>query len=77
MAAAGAYAKAVWADPAAKAFYEQVRRARKAWRAFSLASDDFLNAPEIHAIEVQSRTKGGSPVVRIYASDDIGVCERW
>ncbi len=73
MALATDYAKASWADPAAKAFYEEVRRARKAWRAFSLATGDFLNAPEIHTIEVLPRNKGGHPVVRIGATDDIGV----
>lgn len=70
--AASAYAKAVWADPAQKAFYEQLGRKRKAWRAYSLATADFLNPPEIRGITCARDGEQGA-VVWIDAIDDVEV----
>lgn len=71
-AEAAKYAKAVWADPEAKAFYVALARRRKAWRAFSLAMGDAMNAPEVTALELLPAS-GGAAAVRVEASDDVGV----
>jgi len=71
MKAAARYANDVWQDPERKAFYVALAKKRKAWRAYSLASGDYLNPPEIEAINVVD-TKAGRQV-HVYAQDDVGV----
>lgn len=65
------YAKAVWADPVRKAFYEEIARARKAWRVYPLITADYMNPPQICRIEVA--TKSGNLFFVIHAIDDIEV----
>lgn len=73
MREASAYAKAVRADPEKRAFYEALRQQRKAWRAHSLATGDYMNAPEIRGIEVK-RDGAGAEII-VDAIDDVGIVE--
>jgi len=71
--AAADYANAVWKIPEERAFYEALRRKRKAWRAYSLATGDFLNPPTIESLEVLRLEKSGAARLRVVARDDVAV----
>lgn len=67
---ANAYARAVYADPRQKAFYVKLARKRKAWRAYALATADYLNPPEIRRIDVSNYRGCPGDRIGIDAWDD-------
>ena len=71
--AAAGYASAVWKVPEQKAFYEALRKKRKAWRAYSLATADFLNPPTIESVELLSLEQPNTARLRVDARDDAAV----
>lgn len=70
---ATAYASAVWQDPVLRKFYETLARKRYAWRAYNLATGDFMNPPEIVGVELHDYTGRRGGTIAIRTVDDIGV----
>jgi len=69
---AAAYAKSVFADPAAKAYYEAASENRHK-PAFALAVGDFLKAPVVGAIDLTGYAGKSGGKIAIVATDDVGV----
>jgi hypothetical protein len=69
---AALYGKAVFADPAQKAVYAGVAKAR-GQPVFSLTVSDFLNAPVVDEIDLSAYTGAAGEPIAIRASDDFEV----
>jgi hypothetical protein len=69
---AALYGKAVLADAETRAIYEDASD-RKGIPAFALSVGDFLNAPAVDEINLESYTGQTGEVIRVRASDDMEV----
>lgn len=70
--AAAAYAKTVLADPVQRVDYEALARARS-FPLFALIMGDYLNPPEVTAIDLADYHGQVGNVIRVEALDDVAV----
>lgn len=68
------YGRVVLADPPARAFYETVA-ANRDQPLFSLIVGDYLNAPEVDAIDTAAYTGAVGDPITVRAHDDVEVTE--
>jgi len=71
LSAASQYAWIQLADPAMRAEYESRTRTKKS--AYALAVADFLNPPEIRAVNLQQYTGCAGEVITLHVTDDFKV----
>lgn len=71
--AAKDYAKAVWQDPEARAFYVALGRKKRVWRSHCLAIGDYLNSPEVTEVNLRDCAGVAGDAILVKARDDVEV----